>query len=95
MAVLSACDTGRGRVAAEGVVGLGRAFMAAGVPSVALSLWSLPDQETVFLMDTFYAHLDAGDQPAVALRRAMLATRSKHPAAKNWAGFNLMGRPNW
>lgn len=95
LAVLSACDTARGRVAAEGVVGIARAFMAAGVPSVVMSLWSLPDQETVYLMDTFYAQLDAGQQPAAALRRGMLATRAKYPAAKNWAGFALLGRPYW
>jgi len=95
LAVLSACDTARGRVAAEGVVGLARAFMAAGVPSVVMSLWSLPDQETVYLMDTFYTRLVAGEQPAVALRSAMLATRAKYPAPQNWAGFALLGRPSW
>lgn len=95
LAVLSACDTGRGRVAAEGVVGIARAFMAAGVPSVVMSLWSLPDQETVFLMDAFYAGLDRGEQPAAALRGAMLATRARYPAAKNWAGFALLGRSHW
>ncbi len=95
LAVLSACDTARGRVAAEGVVGIARAFMAAGVPSVVISLWSLPDQQTVYLMDAFYTRLDAGEQPAAALRSAMLATRAKYPAAKNWAGFALLGRSAW
>ncbi|MDF5729082.1 MAG: CHAT domain-containing tetratricopeptide repeat protein, partial [Rhizonema sp. PD38] len=43
LVVLSACDTGEGRLTGDGVIGLSRSIIAAGVPSVIVSLWSIPD----------------------------------------------------
>lgn len=40
LVVLSACDTGRGKITGDGVIGLSRALISAGVPSVLVSLWS-------------------------------------------------------
>lgn len=48
LVVLSACDTGRGRITGDGVIGLSRAFMQAGVPSLVSSLWKVPDEATAF-----------------------------------------------
>ncbi|NEO87665.1 MAG: CHAT domain-containing protein [Spirulina sp. SIO3F2] len=92
LAVLSACDTGRGTIYnSEGVIGLSRAFIGAGAASVVVSLWAIPDQPTATLMEAFYRRLDAGDDSAVALRQAMLATRAEFPAPSNWAAFTIMG----
>lgn len=91
LAVLSACDTGRGRITGDGVVGLSRAFIAAGVPSVVVSLWAIPDAPTATLMQAFYQNLSQNPDKAQALRQAMLTTQKKHPAPQEWAAFILVG----
>ncbi len=75
LVVLSACETGRGELAAgEGVLGLSRALAIAGARQFMLSLWKVPDAETSQLMDAFYAGLWDDSLPAEeALRRAQLA----------------------
>nr|WP_277881768.1 CHAT domain-containing protein [Leptolyngbya sp. FACHB-60] len=51
---MSACNTGRGRITGDGVIGLSRAFVEAEVPSVVVSLWAVPDAPTAKLMVAFY-----------------------------------------
>ncbi|NER80437.1 MAG: CHAT domain-containing protein [Leptolyngbya sp. SIO1D8] len=91
LVVLSACDTGRGRITGDGVIGLSRSFIAAGVPSVIVSLWAVPDAPTAELMTEFYAQLDQGQNKAQALRQAMLIMMQDHPDPKDWAAFTLIG----
>ncbi|ASC72306.1 tetratricopeptide repeat domain protein [Halomicronema hongdechloris C2206] len=91
LAVLSACDTGRGRITGDGVIGLSRAFMAAGVPSIVVSLWAVPDVPTAQLMTAFYRHIAQGQTKAQALRQAMLATMQATPDPVDWAAFTLIG----
>ncbi|MDY7015630.1 MAG: CHAT domain-containing protein, partial [Cyanobacteriota bacterium] len=93
LVVLSACDTGRGRITGDGVVGLARSFVAAGVESVVVSLWAIPDMPTAELMVEFYRNLQQNPDRARALRRAMLATKEKYPHPINWAAFVLVGEP--
>jgi CHAT domain-containing protein len=93
LVVLSACDTGLGRITEDGVIGLTRSFMAAGVPSVIASLGSMPDEQTAFLMTEFYKNLQSNPDKAAALRSAMLATMKQHPDPINWAAFILIGEP--
>ena len=75
LVVLSACETGLGRVAGgEGVLGLQRAFQLAGAKNVVASLWKVDDRATVALMRVFYHKLWVEQKPAaVALREAQLA----------------------
>ncbi|MDV2997537.1 MAG: Photosystem I assembly protein Ycf3 [Chroococcidiopsis sp. SAG 2025] len=92
LVVLSACDTGRGRITSDGVIGLSRSLITAGTPSVIVSLWSVPDAPTAELMTEFYRNwLDRKQDKAQALRQAMLTTMKQHPNPKDWAAFTLIG----
>ncbi|MEH2319978.1 MAG: CHAT domain-containing tetratricopeptide repeat protein [Nostoc sp.] len=53
LVVLSACDTGRGIITSDGVIGLSRCLFLAGVPSLILSLWEVQDSSTKLLMIEF------------------------------------------
>jgi CHAT domain-containing protein/tetratricopeptide (TPR) repeat protein len=94
LVVMSACDSGRGAINDDGVIGLSRAWMAAGAPSVMVTLWTIPDDATKDLMVAFYQHLAAGTRKAEALRLAILAARAKYPDPFNWAAFMLIGEPD-
>lgn len=89
--VLSACDTGRGDITGDGVVGLSRAMITAGVPSVIVSLWAVPDAPTSELMSEFYRQWQTNPDKAQALRQAMLTTMRTHPDPRDWAAFTLIG----
>jgi CHAT domain-containing protein/uncharacterized protein HemY len=91
LVVLSACDTGRGRITGDGVIGLSRSFISAGVPSVLVSLWKVDDAATAYLMREFYENWLDGSDKAQALRQAMLTTMQQYPAPENWAAFTLIG----
>lgn len=91
LVVLSACDTGQGRITGDGVIGLSRAFISAGVPSIIVSLWAVPDAPTAQLMTHFYKALQQSPDKARALRQAMLATMQEYPKPLDWAAFTLIG----
>jgi CHAT domain-containing protein/tetratricopeptide (TPR) repeat protein len=99
LVMLSACETGLGKEKrGEGVMGLTRAFMYAGAPTVGVSLWSVADKSTADLMTDFYRRLLAGeggpsDAPAAAMRGAQLAmiTGKRYSAPFYWAPFVLVG----
>jgi CHAT domain-containing protein len=97
LAVLSGCETGGGRlVAGEGVMGLVRAFFAAGCPRVVVSDWSVSDQSTRPFMRRFYESMRVrGLGPAAALAEAKRdALRAGGPTAHpyHWAAFVPWGR---
>ena len=91
LVVLSACDTGLGEITGDGVIGLSRSLIAAGTPSVIVSLWSVPDAPTAELMTEFYRQLQQGQDKAQALRQAMLETMKTNPDPVDWAAFTLIG----
>ena len=91
LVVLSACDTGQGKIRADGVVGLSRSLIKAGVPSTLVSLWSVPDAPTAELMTEFYRQWQQSSDKAQALRQAMLVTMRTHPNPRDWAAFTLIG----
>jgi CHAT domain-containing protein/tetratricopeptide (TPR) repeat protein len=96
LVMLSACETGLGaETRGEGVIGLTRAFMYAGAPTVGVSLWSVADNSTAQLMTDFYQRLLAGQgmSPSAAMRgaqRNMIAAK-KYSAPFYWAPFVLVG----
>ena len=89
--VLSACSSGQGKITGDGVIGLSRSLFAAGVPSVIVSLWSVGDKSTQFLMTEFYQNLQHGMNKAQSLRQAMLTTMQRYRRPKSWAAFTLIG----
>lgn len=91
LVVLSACNTGKGRITGDGVIGLSRSLISAGVPSVVVSLWSVPDAPTASLMTEFYRQMQKSPDKAQALRQAMLTTIKTHPNPTDWAAFTLIG----
>ena len=95
MVVLSACNTGSGRVTrAEGVASLGTAFLTAGASSVTVSLWSVDDKSTAILMQEFYRNLLNGmpKDAALAAARSTLVSKSKeYTNPFYWAPFVLTG----
>jgi CHAT domain-containing protein len=99
LVVLSACNTGQGDVKnGEGVFGLRRALQEAGASEVLMSLWSVPDQETLELMKQFYANWLGGMEVHESLRRAQLDMREKVKTAHDgkdlpfyWGAFVLVG----
>ncbi len=93
LVVLSACETGLGKeVNGEGLMGLTRAFIYAGTPSVVVSLWKVDDEESSSLMIHFYTHLKSGKSKSEALRQAQLDLIGRGRAPYFWAPFVLIGK---
>ena len=94
LVVLSACETSLGRRSrGDEIVGVSRAFMHAGTPSVIASLWKVSDRATQQFMAHFYRELAVSKNKAEALRSAQRLTRAHYPNPRDWAGFVLIGRP--
>lgn len=91
LVVLSACETGAGRLLrGEGVLSLSRAFLRAGASGTVATLWPV-GPATADLMGAFYQELARGESPAAALRRAKLALRrGRWGNPFHWAGFTLV-----
>jgi CHAT domain-containing protein/Tfp pilus assembly protein PilF len=95
LVVLSACETQLGAQSkGDDIIGLSRAFIYAGTPTVVASLWTVDDEATGFLMKSFYTHLKEGMGKAEALREAQKETRAMYPHPYYWAAFVLTGDPN-
>ena len=97
LAVLSACETARGRIGAgEGMIGLSWAMFIAGVPSIVVSQWKVESAGTRDLMVNFHRSLLAPNSKQTkteALRQAALKLM-KNPETSHpffWAGFVLVG----
>lgn len=95
LVVLSACETGLGKIQrGEGVIGLTRAFMYAGALNIVVTLWSVDDRATSILMKSFYGNmLTANKTKAEALRSAKLELimQKEYAHPYFWAPFILIG----
>jgi CHAT domain-containing protein len=100
LAILSACQTGRGRIGAgEGVIGMSWAFFVAGCPTTVVSQWRVDSSSTTELMMEFHRRLTshrrgaAGVSKAQALRMAALSLlrKKKYNHPFYWAGFIVVG----
>lgn len=91
--VLSACETGLGKIAGgDEVIGLTRAFIYAGTPSVVTTLWKVNDRASYELMREFYRQMKTGNK-SEALRLAQLKTMKEFPEPFYWAAYQLTGEP--
>ena len=94
LVVLSCCHSGRGRILkGEGVVGIARAFLAAGARSVLISLWAIDDEATMVFMKNFYQHLKEGKTASAAVHQTMKSLREseRFSEMRYWAPFQLIG----
>jgi CHAT domain-containing protein len=89
LVVMSACQTGLGKVFPGGVFGLARAWYYAGAPQIVTSLWNINDAATNVLMSHFI-RARATMTTEAALRTAMLETRTEFPDPALWAGFSVL-----
>lgn len=99
LTVLSACNTGMGKIAnGEGIMSLGNAFQYAGTKSLLLSSWEVSDKTTPTLMKYFYTNLKDGMGKAKALQQAKLKyITTAEPFYTNpfyWGSFYLLGDTN-
>lgn len=96
LAILSACNTGYGKMQkGEGIISIARGFFYAGVPSVVMTLWSVEDNSSAELMELFYKHLTKGLHKDEALRQAKLDYLNQSDQLTAfpyyWAGYVNIG----
>jgi len=96
MVVLSACNTGNGKLYnGEGLMSLARNFVLAGVPSVVETLWPVEDVAGSKIMESFYKYLSQGKPKNTSLRQAKLdyinSTSPSFVNPKFWAAYTLIG----
>ena len=93
--VLSACDTALGKnLKGEGLIGMTRGFMYAGVARIVASLWKVDDDATAELMESFYRKMLIEHQrPAAALRAAQIEMyhHTRWRAPLYWAAIIIKG----
>ncbi len=89
--VLSACNTGLGDIDnVDGVFGLQRGLKRAGVKTILMSLWKVPDEETKELMTLFYKELLNGKTSHQSLKSAQKQMMQGGKSPYYWAGFILL-----
>lgn len=90
LVVLSACQTGLGEITRDGVYGLHRAFKAAGVRTIVMSLWEVNDEATELMMTKFYSHLSLGKSKRESFDYAVSAVKAKYDDPEYWAAFIMI-----
>jgi CHAT domain-containing protein/Tfp pilus assembly protein PilF len=97
LAVLSACNTGKGKLErGEGIISLARGFFYAGIQSVIMTLWEIEDHSSADLMSLFYQNLKKGEPYDIALQQAKLSYMASagklHSHPYFWAGYVNIGK---
>ncbi|MFO7658494.1 MAG: CHAT domain-containing tetratricopeptide repeat protein [Bacteroidales bacterium] len=95
LVVLSACETGAGKIEeGEGLISLARGFLSAGAENVLFSYWKVGDKNTLNVMTGFYRNIFDSQDACQALRKAKLEMIGKPETSYplTWGGFSLIGR---
>lgn len=90
LVVLSACQSGQGKVTPEGLFGLQRAFKKAGAQTLVMTLWRVSDRVTREFMVSFYKHLVHSEDKRKAFEEARQEIRARYPEPFYWAGFVMI-----
>ena len=91
LVVVSACDTGLGRIEiSEGVHGLQQSFLQAGASDIIVSLWKVEDMMTKNLMVKFYSYLSLQRTSREAFRLAQVDMLREVQNPRQWAGFVIV-----
>ena len=88
--VLSACQTGLGEIAGDGVYGLQRAFKIAGVKTIIMSLWEVNDSATELMMTKFYTSLASGKSKRDSFDAAITEVKREFEGPEYWAAFIML-----
>ena len=93
LVVLSCCDTGKGQVSSEGVLGIARSFLGAGASSVLVTLWRINDKFTKLFMTVFYEKILEEKSACLALKETMneFQRSVEFKSFTFWAAFQIMG----
>lgn len=95
LAVITCCYGGAGDIKAEGVVGIGRALLFAGVKTVVLSFWKILDTEsTVEFFERFYISFLKSNKAAYALQDAMSTMIADGKPIDLWSHYYVLGKGN-
>lgn len=94
LVVLAACATGAGQTrSTEGTISVARAFLVAGVPSIAATLWSIDDKEAAKFFPRFHHHVASGLTPAEALRQTQLEWIERGDGSTSmWTSVQIIGK---
>ena len=93
LVVLSCCSSGDGPQTPEGIIGFGRAFLAAGARAVLVALWKVKDRATFLLMEKFYQCFVDGKSASDSLNEALKSLKciEQYKDEKIWAPYVLFG----
>jgi CHAT domain-containing protein len=95
--VLSACETGNGKLYnGEGIFSFNRGFAALGIPGSVINLWAVEDESTYKMTEYFYKYISQGLPPDIALQKAKLNFIDNSPLEKKlpyyWAAPVFVGK---
>ena len=93
LVVLSCCDTGKGQISSEGVLGIARSFLGAGASSVLVTLWKINDMFTKLFMTVFFNKILEEKSVCLALKETMneFQRNGEYKSFKFWAAFEILG----
>ena len=92
LVVLSCCHSARGKIKAEGIIGIARAFLGSGARSVLAARWAIEDTATEEFMRCFYQNLFRGKSASESLHEARKWLRKNgFENVSQWAPYMLIG----
>ena len=93
LVVLSCCQSGKGNISTEGVLGIARSFLGAGASSVLVTLWNISDTFTKEFMKVFYEKMLQEKSACLALKETknLFQRSGEYTSFLYWAPFEIIG----